>query len=244
MKIFAHPRDQNGISQTVLRRSWLGWSRARWIANSKLPQASSAIPAIGYALIWSDTFTEWLKTHETLGVSIIPPWSVEGKLLCLWWGAIFMTAGMIIFAVWCPKEIRRSAEPDDYLLEQFQLRNLAHLNEIAKRCIEQLIYSTSQDSKNQLASFHPGEVRKFIWGDVSPYDLNSAVAALIHHPNPFDTRGATDTTNILRSNFAILDSSEPPPRIASVALLYGGAALFLWPALNVVLQVFRNTLTW
>ena len=72
--------------------SWFRWSIARSIANSRLPQVSAFIPAIGYALLWSDQFSDWLASKERLGDSFV---SLDARLQFLWWGALLMTVGWL-----------------------------------------------------------------------------------------------------------------------------------------------------
>lgn len=153
-----------------------------------------------------------------------------------------MTSGFLLYAFWCPKEIRRCAEPDDYLLEHFQLRNVAHLFNAIRRCVDAFIYVDAEKAKSQIASFHPGNQENLIWGEISPHSLHRAAGELGSLPDPFSGRAASTTANVLRANFVLLDVSQPIPRITSVLLLGIGAVIFLWPAANVVLQTLRKTL--
>ena len=161
-------------------------------------------------------------------------------MLCLWWGSISMTVGYIIYAMWCPTEIRRCGEPEDYVLEQFQLRNSEHLNSAAKECLAQFIFSPTENPKLQLASFHQGASERLIWGEISPLQLFNAVEHRKYYPHPFDTSGAPDTTVIYKSYFVLLDRSRPLARFTSVTLLALGCGIFLLPSVDVFFKVIRK----
>ena len=164
----------------------------------------------------------------------------EDKPLCLWWGSIFMTVGYIIYTMRCPTEIRRCGEPEDYVLEQFQLRNTVHLNSAAKECLAQFIFSPTENPKLQAASFHQEASEKLIWGEISPLQLFTAVEHRKYHPHPFDTSGAPDTTVIYKSYFVLLDRSRPLARFTSVTLLALGCGIFLLPSVDVFFKVIRK----
>ena len=102
------------------RLSWIRWSYAKMIADSRLPQVAAFIPAIGYALLWSDPFRDLLGSQTLLGPSIVPP---VCKIRLLWWGAVLMTIGWFIYRFWCPTEVRRAGDSAEYVREQFLTPN-------------------------------------------------------------------------------------------------------------------------
>lgn len=145
------------------RISWLRWSVARSIANSRLPQTTALIPAIGYALLWSDDFSRWMGSRELLGEGLLP---VGVKLRLLWWGAIAMTLGWALYRWRCPSIIRRCAEPVDYVHEQFQTRNVARLFEIRKSV------------RTHIAGYDYHDKRELLLGGDTPLRVSKACDAL------------------------------------------------------------------
>jgi hypothetical protein len=212
------------------RLSWFRWSNARAIANSRLPQASAFIPAIGYAMLWSDDFSRWIGSTEKLGDGILIS-SLDARLQFLWWGAIFMTVGWLVFVFRCPKVIRRCREPDDYVLEQMQLQNMSALALVCGE-IEKRLEQEDHFDKDALR-----------YGGVTNDELLNAV---VFAPNTgktlFNFAGANYVDVIYRHHFYIEDHQKPWWRFCAVSFLFLGGGLFLWPSADVFLRVLRKLL--
>ena len=132
-------------------------------------------------------------------------------------GVHLMTVGYIIYAMRCPTEIRRCGEPEDYVLEQFQLRNTVHLNSAAKECLAQFIFSPTENPKLQVASFHQEASEKLI-----PLQRSLRLTSLYH---------LTLCCSIEAAAFA---------RRVSVTLLMLGCGIFLLPSVDVFFKVIRK----
>ena len=210
--------------------SWFRWSVARFIATSRLPQAAAFIPAIGYALIWSDDFSRWIGSKEKLGDGILIS-TLDARLQFLWWGAVFMTMGWLVYLLRCPKVVRRCGEPDDYVYEQLRLQNMANLGSIV------------QIVKDHAGNIDQTERRPLIYGQISPQELyraiNSVFAAGIH---PFGTNGAHFFETIYKYHYHLTDNEQNWVRHVAVILLSLGAFLFLVPSADVFLRVLRKLL--
>jgi hypothetical protein len=201
--------------------SWSRWSVARRIAVSRLPQVSAFIPAIGYALLWSDYFSDLLGSEQRLGKNLLP---LEAKLQFLWWGASFMTAGWAIYSWHCPVEIKRAAEPRDYVIEEFSLRNQQRIEHVKARLATLLANFDNDDaSKSIFATFAPSEVRK-AWGN--PELRRDAFGTASH-----------SAETLLSVNYFLIDHEKTRWSLAAVILLYLGAVLFLIPSGEVFCRV-------
>ena len=204
------------------------WSWVRLIANSRLPQMSAFIPAIGYALLWSDQLNDLLGSTRLLGVALLPPvW----KLQLLWWGSISMTIGWSIYALFCPSEIRRCGEPDDYVLERFA----APSAERARRALEL--------SEGLATGLHPNEELPSLPGGYSAAQIDTATKALdrvsfLHRA--FEPSWAQHTDMIFKIQWHIIDKSRQRLCLASLLLLAIGALMFLIPSVEVALRVLRK----
>lgn len=206
-------------------RSWFRWSVARWIAHSRLPQASALIPAIGYALLWSDDFSDLLGSKTRLGESFL---SIDGRLQMLWWGAVLMTIGWVIFNSKCPVEIKRAGEPRDYVLEEFSLRNQRRIKYVAAR-VTQLMKRYSKH-----------ETDKIIFGLYSPSQVHKACQDPSVRSDAFGNGETHPTELLLTINYHLIDHRNPGWSKASVIFLITGAVLFLLPSLDVSIRVLSR----
>jgi hypothetical protein len=210
------------------RLSWLRWSVARFIANSRLPQASALIPAIGYALLWSDDFNKFLSSKERLGESLF---SLDCRLQLLWWGAILMTVAWLMYLWKCPKEIRRSGEPDDYVLEQFQAPNSYRLENARLRAL------------SQMEGYHPADDRPLILGGHAPNDIYKASERVKGQTSSgFEPVVTRHTSLLFTIQFHAIDHERLWWRITTVLSLATGAVVFLLPSLDVFVRVLRRLL--
>lgn len=211
-----------------LRLSWFRWSNARGIANSRLPQVSAFIPTIGYAMLWSREFSEWIGSHEKLGDGMLIR-SLDVRLQLLWWGALLMTAGWMIYLWKCPTLIKRCPEVDDYLLEQFQIRSTKFINQLSAKVAD------------YFKDFHPMETRKLFWGCVSP---NQIYLATQRYPfsggDAFQPEFADSAAVILLADYELTNHEKPTIRTVSVVMLAVGALMFLLPSFDVCLRVIRK----
>lgn len=208
--------------------SWLRWSLARFIAHSRLPQASAFIPAIGYALLWSDKFSDLLSSSR-LGDSFL---SLPLRLQLLWWGAVLMTGGWLVYLWKCPKEIRRCGEPDDYVLEQFQAPNAYRLDNARLRALA------------LIEGYHPGDGRPLVMGGFSPGEVTKASERIKGQTSSgFEPVVARHTALLFTLQYHAIDHERRAWRSLSVILLGGGAALFLTPSIDIAARVLRKLLS-
>lgn len=208
------------------RLSWFRWSIARFIANSRLPQASALIPAIGYALLWSDDFSKFLSSKERLGNSLL---SLDLRLQLLWWGAILMTTGWLVYIWKCPKEVRRCGEPDDYVLEQFRAPNAYRLENARTR------------ADAQMHGYHPGSQEPLILGGHSPNEIYIASERIKGQTSSgFEPVTARFSALLFIVQYHAIDHERAAWRRACVSLLVVGAILFLIPSVDVSIRVLRR----
>lgn len=207
--------------------SWIRWSNAKLIADSRLPQASAFIPAIGYALLWSDQFEDLLGSQRLLGPSLLPPIL---KIRLLWWGAVLMTIGWFIYRYCCPPQVRRTGNPEDYVREQFMIpdtrRALA-----AQRLVRNLVapYSASETSVKIYGHF--------------PMALAETIQSVKDHTRwAYDAPNAASTGLLHEIEFHTVDHSRPIACGCSLALLCSGAGAFLIPSAEVTIRVLYTML--
>jgi hypothetical protein len=206
------------------------WTKARFIANSRLPQASAFIPVIGYALLWGDelgNLAEFSKLDPGLWFDPIT------RLRLVYWGAIAMTIGWFLYLVWCPKVIRRAPEVDDYILEQLQIRDSVHVDRVKNR---------AQSFLDEY-QFHPLEDPQLIFGILSLQRVKKAVDYLhISSKTTFRDDSIHLVSTILTLDYHLENQKNNYLCWLVLVMLWGGAFLFLLPSAEVFLMVIRNML--
>ena len=216
------------VRQSVLNLPLATWTKARFIANSRLPQASALIPIIGYALLWSDQLSSlavYSKLEPALWFS--PIW----RLRLLYWGACSMTVGWLAYLTFCPKVIRRSAEPDDYVLEQLRFEDLAYIERV------RLIAASFLEKQN----FHPMDGRVLVFEKLSPAELHKSVNYLQNHGKLTFTQHRHLISSVLTLHYWLENTDRQSKCWFTLAFLAGGAFLFLLPSLEVFLMILRTT---
>jgi len=209
------------------RLPFLRWSKARLIANSKLPQAAVLIPAVGYALLWGDELDK-LAAFTKLNP---PLWfSPMVRLQLLYFGAIFMTVGWFMYLWQCPKIIRRSAEVDDYVLEELRARDVYRFQKI-RRAAENYLSKTN---------FHSNTNDPLIYGNFSPHGLQRAVGSTGANEVFSKDISASAAASLFAWHYFTIDRSRKNWCYVVLTFLGLGAFIFLLPSVEVFLMVLRK----
>jgi hypothetical protein len=91
--------------------TWLGthwrWSQLRALGSSRLVQASLLMPAFGYLLLLNDNVHDYLKIKYDGW--LLPHLPSLWRIWFLYYGSISLAVGSILFAWFCPIEIKRYA---------------------------------------------------------------------------------------------------------------------------------------
>src|SRR5262249_48194664 len=101
-----------------------------WVAllnRSRLVQACLLVPFIGYTILLSDRAFDLFSYYSLLGSPWLP---VKAKLLCLYWGGIFISVNLIVYYGFCPWQVKRFADRHAYVDYELALRSRERLREI------------------------------------------------------------------------------------------------------------------
>ncbi|TBY71889.1 hypothetical protein [Rhizobium leguminosarum] len=99
-----------------LIRQWTpAWSQLRAIGNSRTAQLSALFPFIGYLIIFSDLFSDYLTPSAHDGTPLFDPlWSLR----LLYIGLVFIGVASIIYAIRCPEVVKSYSSANQYFKEQ------------------------------------------------------------------------------------------------------------------------------
>ena len=124
------------------------WSQLRTLAKSPIARATALIPVIGYAILWSSHFTEFLQYNESLGPSF---WfDTLERLYLIYLGASLTTLGVVIFELRCPKVTKKYADHEE-ILDYLKRTNDSYAFGKIQRETSQLMryYPVSEDEEKQ-----------------------------------------------------------------------------------------------
>jgi hypothetical protein len=101
---------------SLVRHEIWTWQPSALLNRSRVVQACSLLPLLGYVVLWGDATQEFVKnvlsSDIALGNSAYLPWTV--KLHLLYIGSAMMLVGLIIYHVRCPRLIRKFVDEYDY----------------------------------------------------------------------------------------------------------------------------------
>jgi hypothetical protein len=120
------------------------WSTLRSIGNSPIVKLTIVIPVIGYLILFNQTLSQHLTlVHEIFGKHESPSsGTVSWRLIFLYLGLCAFAAGSGLFAIFCPRELKKYGSATEYIggeidhlsiLELRQISNQLQTSPIAKR---------------------------------------------------------------------------------------------------------------
>jgi hypothetical protein len=113
--IRARPMTNPEPSEEELRRLlergrvFVSWRLLRSIGNSRAAKLTVLIPLIGYLILLNDTVVAHLGLFgEAADATLM-------RLLAIYCGLVFVAVASVIFAICCPREVKRYASPEEYV---------------------------------------------------------------------------------------------------------------------------------
>jgi hypothetical protein len=114
------------------------WTDLRSIGNSNASKLTVLFPIVGYLIIFNDDLVQHLNLWTPIfGGEASPPY----RLLCVYFGLIWVSAAAAIYGMRCPAEIKRHSTAVDYIAE---MEGYASTNR--RNAVEQLLMA------NQIAA--------------------------------------------------------------------------------------------
>lgn len=107
------PDDEAKRKSLKLGRALLSWRLLRSIGNSRAAKLTMLIPLVGYLVIFNHEIIDHLELTATIfGASAN---ATLNKLVLIYFGLVCVAIASVIFAIWCPLEIKRYASPEEYV---------------------------------------------------------------------------------------------------------------------------------
>jgi hypothetical protein len=105
----AEPSEEKLRKGLERGRAFVSWRLLRSIGNSKAAKLTVLIPLIGYLILLNDNVVAHLGLFgEAAGATLT-------RLLAVYCGLVFVAIASVIFAIYCPREVKRYASPEEYV---------------------------------------------------------------------------------------------------------------------------------
>lgn len=192
------------------------WWTSRVIAHSRLPQVAAVIPTLGYIILWSDKFGELLQSSK-LNISFSPY-----RLHFIWWGAILLLIGLLLYWSNCPRSVKRGASAEDYIAVQLALYDDPRLSTILKPRVKAFLDRHTGTDPNEI-----------LLGSLTRNRLTRAAGDMLQDPTRAD---------LLRFEWEDDNRSSPFMRRKTALFMIVGTLVFLIPSFEVTLRVLATFL--
>jgi len=104
-------RFQNRFTEIFSRP----WSDLRGISNSYAAKGTVLIPLVGYYVIFNESIVKWLNlAREFVGNQNIDD-RISPRVLWLYVALCAIAFGTLIYAKWCPQEVKKYGDYRDYV---------------------------------------------------------------------------------------------------------------------------------
>jgi hypothetical protein len=197
-------------------RVLVSWRLLRSVGNSRAAKLTVLIPLVGYLILLNDDIVAHLSlSKEVFGDAAD---ATLTRLLAVYVGLVFIAIASVVFAVWCPREVKRYGSSEEYVAGDEPFMSERELGMI----------------QNRLK----------IGDDIARHDY---AGYTVHHEArpPADDpevrrRRARQLIRIqMNLYFEMLDRSRPFARWVTGALYLAGIILLLIPSGIVFWQVMR-----
>lgn len=238
----SHPFRWRTVTDAVVSTG-ITWGLVAKFMRTRIAQAGATVPIIGYALLWSKWAEEKLalSTHLEPGAFLTP----TGRLLFLYWGAIFLTIALAIYWYRCPGVIKDAPSMDEFLFRRSQVPEdvrAERMTEVLRGAIEARPPIDVQEIRND-----PGRRLQLL--HERAHWSREATATLQAHITPVELcrivykyAGVPDRFDILRYFYRMHESVHPNHLISCAMTSLVGVVLWAVPAIETLYLVARRVL--
>jgi membrane protein implicated in regulation of membrane protease activity len=106
--------EKNNIRRGLRHgKVFLSWSLLRSVGNSRAVKLTVLIPLVGYLILLNDN----IVAHLSLSKDVFgdAAGATLTRLLAIYVGLVLLAIASVVFAVWCPREVKRYGSPEEYV---------------------------------------------------------------------------------------------------------------------------------
>jgi hypothetical protein len=222
----------------LLRLKPAGWAGLRGLGESALAKATMVMPVVGYLLILNRAFLHWLDPSlPATGTSAAPPlmYTAAWRLVFIYYGLTFTGVATAMYALLCPKMVKKYADAIDYALGQQELYgSVSKWNDLIGTLFEALP-KRGFFLKCALPR-HTREDLVLREEDVKALPMVASDATQRQSPND------SLLLAVLRAHYAVTECEHPFWRLLIFALYIAGLILVVLSSLWGILEVTATVL--
>jgi len=198
------------------------------IAKSPLTKSISLIPIVGYLILWSEGLKEFLTYSEALGDKLFL--SLDARLYLLYSGSWAILVGWLVYAKFCPDELKLNSSYKDYFSWLVTDSNTQVVKAMLGRGIPTMYKTMDEEGKKdveaQLSVFRADSKD-------GPYVSDAKIVSA------FDSNYGSriDLSKLTASYFVFLNMSKTISRWSAAILFGSGSILILIPSAEVLIRV-------
>lgn len=202
------------------------WSFAAKLAQHPLARSALLMLPIGYLVLWSDEFSNLFRYQDKLRAFQI--FETETRLLLVYFGAIFVAAGIVIFECFCPKLCKQNEDREDYFNSVVQPQNTTQLSVAIDRI--------GMDCRSLLKS---ADEKKLLEGISQVFYRDGAMLKDKHLSFVFtaDHHLRQELSRLLFIHFSAVDRARGVASFLSIVIMLLGIVGVLLPSLEVFILV-------
>jgi len=102
------------VARRLILPRFVHWSAVSTLSNSFAARATILIPMIGYLILFNEKMADYLNLIGVLNAGDAEH-GVSLRLLSLYMGLCFVAAGVMIYALRCPREIKGFSTAPEYI---------------------------------------------------------------------------------------------------------------------------------
>lgn len=130
------------LTRAAMDLSWIEWSTVRGIGNSPIVRLTAIMPFVGYLIIYTDLVqqlycTAWteLANRKSADCAAFGR-DFATRLHLLYLGLFLIGCGSLVFSVGCPRVVRRYADANDFVREEYETASKRNVRYYSKRVRE------------------------------------------------------------------------------------------------------------
>jgi hypothetical protein len=210
----------------------LRWSLIAKFMKTRVAQAAATIPVIGYALLWSEEVKKYMVLQHSLGGGL---WfSITGRLLLIYFGALLLTTAWAVYGIWCPPLIKRMTDVGDYLSNELQTNNNIEFGRIRK-LVRAYLHNDSQTVHE--VKWVKGLAPVTLTSEISSRTLHKAFHNLEQKATSIEHRSV-----VLQAWYLSNDGKSFLPQVIAAACAALGTTLVAIPSIEVFFMVVMRVL--
>jgi hypothetical protein len=107
-------RSEADIKKSLERgRVLVPWRLLRTVGNSRAAKLTILIPLVGYLILLNDDIVAHLSLSKDVFGDAAD--ATLTRLLSVYVGLVFIAVASVVFAIWCPREVKRYGSPEEYV---------------------------------------------------------------------------------------------------------------------------------